>query len=208
MAVTPHRLTQSLLELARGLDSAGLPFAVAGAHAVAIHGHVRATRDIDFLIRVEDFEAADRVMLSMQYVCVHRSMAFAHYERRPMPELPGLVERADLLLSSLELGCRILDAARQNRVSWQGVSVPVVPVGELILMKLIAANSDPRRLQDLIDIRELLAAHRAQLDLDWLREHASALGPGIRRSFDQLLSTEQGKIGEGLERYAGGGLGI
>jgi hypothetical protein len=49
MGITPERLSETLREVCHALGDAGVPFAVAGGHAVAMHGQVRATRDIDLL---------------------------------------------------------------------------------------------------------------------------------------------------------------
>jgi hypothetical protein len=42
-------LRDELDALTRSLDAAGIPYAVCGALALAIHGHPRATRDLDLL---------------------------------------------------------------------------------------------------------------------------------------------------------------
>lgn len=47
MVELPSDLRDLLVELAR----AGADFVVVGGHAVAFHGHVRATKDIDVLVR-------------------------------------------------------------------------------------------------------------------------------------------------------------
>lgn len=50
-------LYEELRKVAQALDKAGLPYAVAGGIAVAVHGAPRATADIDILIRPEDADA-------------------------------------------------------------------------------------------------------------------------------------------------------
>jgi hypothetical protein len=51
-------LKRELLEVARALDQAGVPYALCGGLAVALHGYPRLTRDIDLLVRPEDLNAA------------------------------------------------------------------------------------------------------------------------------------------------------
>ena len=52
------------LTLIRALDLAKCDYAVAGGYAVALHGAVRGTVDIDLVIncRREDYEAAEKVL--------------------------------------------------------------------------------------------------------------------------------------------------
>jgi hypothetical protein len=47
-------LVSELANVVRALDAAGVPYALCGGIAVTIHGHVRATKDIDLLILPED----------------------------------------------------------------------------------------------------------------------------------------------------------
>ena len=50
--------TELLKKLARGLDSAGIPYMVFGGQAVLLHGEFRVTRDIDITLGLEPGEAA------------------------------------------------------------------------------------------------------------------------------------------------------
>lgn len=196
MAITPDRLAHALIQLAQALHAAGIPFAVAGAYALALHGHPRATRDIDVLTRAEFRSAADAVMTGLGYVPVGASAGFAQYERVTVPELPGLTERADFLFSSRALGARALAEASRHPLIWQGVALPVVPVGPLILMKLMAHCNDPRRPYDLGDARALLRSHRAVLDYDAMRRDADEIGADVRAALDRLFD-ESGTRDEG-----------
>lgn len=200
MPITQQRLSASLAELARGLRAAQIPYAIAGAHAAAIHGHVRATTDIDVLLRVEHQTAAERVLAGLAYQLESRSESFAHFARRPLADLPGAVERVALLIGTCELGQRALARAAQSTVAWAGLELPVVPVDILILMKLMASASDPRRDQDLADARALVRLHRAALDLTRLGRDAQEIGPEVRATLDALLADSVEETGA---RYRG-----
>jgi hypothetical protein len=188
MALTQERITASLLELARAFQAAGIPFAVAGAHAVAMHGHTRATTDIDFLVRSDDRERAARVMGALGYAQFHSSPGFALFERTPVPELPGLRERADLLFSTREMGALAIQQAIAHPTPWHGQSIPAVDLVTLMLMKVMAVVDDPRRLQDIVDLRGLVRANRQSLDLEALRRGADQIGPDVRVRLDELLA--------------------
>lgn len=208
MVITPQRLQESLVECAAALAAAGVPFAVAGAFAVAMHGHVRATRDIDFLVRLSDRDAACRAFERLGYVCAHTSDSFAHFERRPLPELPGIVERADLLFSAHEVGHRAIEAAMREPMPWAHGALPVVPLETLVLMKLLAANANPARLQDLVDVRALLARPLRLLNVGAMREVAAWMGPDIERLLEDELSRAARGIGDRSGSYEAGSLGI
>ncbi len=51
------KLHETARALARLLDEEGIPYAIAGALALAVHGRVRLTEDVDVLLRKEDLAA-------------------------------------------------------------------------------------------------------------------------------------------------------
>lgn len=187
MNITPDRLRQSLLELVEAFHGAGVPFAIAGAFAVAIHGHERATRDIDALLRAADQERADEVLQSLGYRCSRRLPGIACYQRQPLAELPQLLERCDLLFSSGPLGQGGIESANRQPLRWHGRDVPVVPVDVLILMKLLAHRDNPGRPNDWPDAQALLALHGRSLDLAALRGDAATLDSALPGLIDRLL---------------------
>jgi hypothetical protein len=187
MGITPERLQDSLAECAVALGREGVPFAVAGAFAVAMHGHVRATRDIDLLVRRVDRDAARRALEGVGYACTLQCDAFAHFERRPMPDLPGVVERADLLFSSHAIGQRAIDEAMRQPLPWARGLLPVVPIEALLLMKLMALSAAPSRPNDRSDLLELWRQHGASIDLGRLRADAATIGDDVLSLLDSLL---------------------
>lgn len=208
MGITAERLQQSLADCAAALTNAGVPFAVAGAFAVAMHGHVRATRDIDFLVRLVDREAARHCLEGLGYGCTFQSDAFAHFERRPLPELPGVVERADLLFSSHEVGQRAIEEAMRQPMPWARGVLPVVPLETLLLMKIMAASVNPARLQDLVDVRALLGRGTERVNLGRMREIAAWMGPDVLRLLDEELARAAGGVGNAVPGYGERGLGL
>ena len=131
------------------LERHGVPYAVAGALALAIHGVPRATTDIDLLVRREDVEAALRVASTRGF----------SVSALPMRFLDGLevrrsskVEAAEMLTLDLLLVDENLEPvwAGRERVPTERGDVWVVSRAGLIEMKAWAA-----REQDLADIRRL-----------------------------------------------------
>jgi hypothetical protein len=208
MGITAERLQQSLAECAAAFANAGVPFAVVGAFALAMHGHVRATRDIDFLVRIVDRDAARGCLEGLGYDCTFQSDAFAHFERRPLPELPGVVERADLRFSAHEVGQRAIEAAMAQPMPWARGVLPVVPLETLLLMKLMAASASPARLQDLVDVRALLGRGTERLDVGRMRETAAWMGPDVLRLLDEELARAAGGVSDVVPGYGERGLGL
>ncbi len=69
-----EKVTERLLKAAGVLEAAGVPYAVAGGNAVALwvsrvdEAAVRNTRDVDVLLRREDFDAAMRALEAAGFV--------------------------------------------------------------------------------------------------------------------------------------------
>ena len=142
-------LFEETTALLAALESHGIPYAVAGALALAIHGVPRATTDIDLLVRREDAEAAQRVAGARGFGVEALPMRFGDgLEVRRSSK----VEANDMLTLDLLLVNENLEPvwAGRERVSTEGGEVWVVSRAGLIDMKAWAA-----REQDLADIRRL-----------------------------------------------------
>lgn len=59
------RLNEDFADLLQALHVAGVEFLVVGAHALAVHGIVRSTGDLDVFVR-PDRENAQRVIAALQ----------------------------------------------------------------------------------------------------------------------------------------------
>lgn len=55
-------------DLLAGFNAHGVEYLVVGAHALAAHGHVRATKDLDVFVRLT-LENARKVMQSLEAAC-------------------------------------------------------------------------------------------------------------------------------------------
>ena len=131
------------------LERHGVPYAVAGALALAIHGVPRATTDIDLLVRRDDVEAILEVARARGF----RVQAF------PMRFSDGLeVRRSSKVDATVMLTLDLLLVnenlepvwASRERVATERGDVWVVSRQGLIEMKAWAG-----REQDLADIRRL-----------------------------------------------------
>src|SRR6187401_1628696 len=104
------------------LHSAGARFVVLGGHAVAFHGHPRATKDLDVLVEA-DVDNAKRVYAALAAFGAPLSAFevgvedFASYDGLPATGRPGNHDHprtGHAMLSSLERGIRLGQHVRRE----------------------------------------------------------------------------------------------
>jgi hypothetical protein len=142
-------LFEETMALLAELERHGVPYAVAGALALAVHGVPRATTDIDLLVRREDVEATLQVARARGFGVQALPMRFSDgLEVRRSSK----VEAAEMLTLDLLLVNENLEPvwASRERVPTERGDVWVVSRRGLIDMKAWAG-----REQDLADIRRL-----------------------------------------------------
>lgn len=138
------------------MNSIGAECALIGGLALASHHVVRATQDVELLADADRAAEVDAAVFDLGYRCIHRSSEAANYLRGD--------ERLDFLFASRPTARRLLGAAAEHRTSFG--SIRVSSAEGLIAFKLRAFVNDPRRTQDLEDIRARIRPNRDSLDLD------------------------------------------
>lgn len=162
----PDSLREAVKALDRWLDEQEIGHAVVGGLALAAHGVVRATRDLDLLVEASGADALHAHLTALGFETISRGEDVATY-------LLGRL-RIDVLLAR-----RAHTRAMLNRAGvlvLDGVEVHTVAVEDLIGLKLQALRNDPSRSQDRADIAALLTRHGRTLDLERVREYAQVLG--------------------------------
>ncbi|MCC7259264.1 MAG: hypothetical protein IT486_12940 [Gammaproteobacteria bacterium] len=155
------RLGTQIAEIVAALDRAGASAALIGGLALAPHGVVRATQDVDLLTDVEPADSLHRELLALGYRCLYRSVDAANYSRDD--------ERVDLLYASRPASRRLLAQAGVRATPFGPLRV--ISLEGLIAFKLQGFVNDPRRTQDLEDIRALLRANRETIRDVELRDY-------------------------------------
>lgn len=155
------RLGRQITEVTAVLRGIGARFALIGGLALASHNVVRATQDVDLLVDAEMADPIDAALVNIGYRCLHRSADAGNYLRND--------ERVDFLYASRPIARRLLAGAAELQTSL-GV-LRVISTEGLIGFKLQGLINDPRRTQDREDIRALLRANRAKLDMKEVREY-------------------------------------
>ncbi len=155
MSRAVEAIRQRLERAAAALDAAGIPYAVVGGNAVAVHvglvdrGAVRTTRDVDVLLRREDLA---RATIALEQSGFHATESFGVTMFRDGPAaLPsesvhvvfaGEHVKPDDLLPSPD----VVESARPT-------SFQVLTLEALVRMKLTAFRlKDQVHLQDLVRV--------------------------------------------------------
>lgn len=130
----------------------GVEYAVCGGIAVTIHGYVRTTKDIDFLIRAEDADHVVQLAEQIGFLDDSGTIPFGVGTERQTIVRRVKIEGRDLLMLDLILVSPILEPAWKNRtrIEWEGRLVSIVSRDGLALMKSLAGRD-----QDLTDLKQL-----------------------------------------------------
>jgi hypothetical protein len=155
------RLGRQIAEVTTALQRVGASYALIGGLALASHHVIRATQDVDLLTDIEKADEIESELVRLGYRCLHRSDDAGNYARGD--------ERVDLIYAHRPIARRLLAQAEQLSTSLG--ELRVIRTEGLIGFKLQGLVNDPRRTQDLEDIRALLKANRAELDLLEVREY-------------------------------------
>ena len=150
-----------LYRVVHSLDRHRVPYALVGGYAVALHGAVRGTVDIDIVLalRKEVFLAAEKALMSLglkprlpvsgaevfdfraEYI-KNRNLIAWHFGN---PDEP--IEQVDVIITHDRAKMRV------KRIISQGVTLQVASVEDLIAMKSAAGR--PQDLEDIKALRRL-----------------------------------------------------
>jgi hypothetical protein len=133
-------LAEELDSIRNVLSERGIEFAVCGGMAMAIHGFVRATVDLDLLVKPEDVDVIEETVASLGYIIEPQRLS-------KIDPIDGDAMTLDLFLVTSE--SRKAWESRQV-ISWCKKPLPVVSRDGLIALKRLRASA-----YDLVDIDRL-----------------------------------------------------
>lgn len=146
-------LIDELQVIVRKLDDAGIPYALCGGLAVAFHGYVRATQDIDVLVRPEHLDAVMKAVGEIGYNLEGGVIPLGFGEAHAL-DMHRISKAAGKELVTLDvvLVNPTLEPAWNSRIQadWNGRQLWVVSPEGLGVMKRLS-----RRPHDLVDLQHL-----------------------------------------------------
>jgi hypothetical protein len=148
-------LTQSRLATVCGLlNAARVKYVVIGGFALALHGVVRATKDIDVLIEatLDNVQRALKALAGLPGA-ISRELDPAEVVAKPITII-GDDPRVDLL--TLAWSVRYADAApKAQRVEIEGVEIPFADIDTLIRTKQTDRFQDKADVENLEQVKRL-----------------------------------------------------
>jgi hypothetical protein len=145
-------ITDELRALVAALEKQEIDYALCGGMAMAVHGRLRMTIDIDLLILAASLDDVFAIAKSLDYNVRGKDLSFADgaIEIRRVSKIDpddGEVLSLDLLLVTAEI-----NQIWESRVEaeWEGGKLSVVSASGLIALKQLRGSA-----QDLADIEAL-----------------------------------------------------
>ena len=174
-----------LAQVARCLETVGIPFMVAGSYGSSYHGQPRATNDVDLVID-PTAEQLDRfVALLGDRFYVSQEAAREALRRRSLFNLIDFTKgwKADLIVRK-DRPFSIEEFRRRQTSNIHGYQIPVASAEDVILTKLEWDKLTPseRQLQDALNVA---VVQGPRLDQDYLRKWAPSLG--VAEKLEELL---------------------
>jgi hypothetical protein len=155
-----------------------MDFAVIGAFALYGYGYVRATKDIDFILRRGDQRQIVAFLESIGFETVHCSHSFSNHLH------PIGLTRVDLMYVEGPTADTIFSSATEKLIL-NGQSAPVVSVEHLIALKLFAAHNNPgRTFKELSDIQEVIC--RTDVNLVDIKKYFTKYG--LEKYYDNSIN--------------------
>ncbi len=152
-----------LLRISQAFQQANIPYALVGGYAVALHGAVRGTIDVDIIINLDKthFEQAEQLALDLGLqprLPIHAAELFEHREQYIQeknliawsfvnPDKPS--ECLDIIITEDLKHKHIEDKMLNDQC------IQVLSIDDLIAMKKVSG-----RAQDVEDIKALQALNR------------------------------------------------
>ena len=164
-----------------------IDYALIGAFALSAYGYMRATGDIDFIVRRENQNELIAYLESLGFETIHRSTGYSNHAHK----LSGLGQ-IDFVYVTGQTAAAVFGEARKMPVLGD-LNMPVAKPEHLVALKVFAIKNDPsRRLREMADIEYLLHLPDVRM-------------VDIRKYFDKYgqLKTLHEIVGEkGMERNA------
>lgn len=171
---------QAMRKLVAALDDLGIPYAIVGAMALNEYGYQRVTVDVDVLLTSDGLQRFKDAWLGRGYT-------------EKFPGSRGIRDTElnvtiDVLLAGDYPGDgqpKPVQFPDPAKVAIREGGLALVPLADLVELKLASGISSPQRMKDITDIFELIKHASLGRDL------ADALDPYVRDKYLELWNTAQ-----------------
>ena len=161
-----------LNNLLKRFNEHNVRYALIGGFALGAHGVVRATVDIDFLVRRDDMTCVGVIMNDLGYKCSYKTENVSQYIS-PL----NIFGEVDFLHAFREISVGMIKRAEEKMMFNETLAVRILKVEDLIGLKVQAmANDERRKAIDLADIEALVMLHKTSLDWNTVEEYFSLFG--------------------------------
>jgi hypothetical protein len=174
------KVHQAALAIARRLDDANIPYAIAGAMALGAHGYERVTVDVDVLLTREGLARFRKEQLGRGYA-------------EKFPGSKGLRDTEHGVSIDVLITGEFPGDGRPKPVAFpdpaeaaiEGERFRILTLPKLVELKLASGMTAPHRLKDLADVLELVRAAKLPAEL------AASLNPYVREKYEELWRAAQ-----------------
>lgn len=170
--------------LAERLSKERVPYAIAGAMALAAHGYERLTTDVDLLLTREGLERFKAANLGRGYV--EKFPGSKGFRDTANGVAVDVVLTGDFPGDGLPKPVAFPDPSDPD-VAIDGDRFRVLALPRLIELKLASGMSAPHRLKDLADVLELIRVAGLRIDF------ANELDASVRDKYRELWQAAQVK---------------
>ena len=175
MSDDPDALREAMKKVAVALKRAEIPFALAGGYAAFARGGPESDHDVDFYLRADDVDAAEKVLADADLRVEHpaEDWLVKVYDGDAM---------VDLIFAPTDLPVTLEMLERADEIEVDSVAMPVLSATDLMLSKLLALD------EHYCDFASLFPVARAVREqIDWDRLGAEAGHNAFARAFLQLV---------------------
>ncbi len=147
-------------------------YALMGGFAIGLWGIIRATGDLDFLVRKDDSSKLDAILKSLGYKCYYKTENVAQY----VSDLK-IFGAVDIIYAFREYSLNMLQRAEKIFMPDGEYELNILKAEDIIGLKIqAAANDETRRAREHADIEELFKKFAGKMDWNLLKEYFSLFG--------------------------------
>jgi len=153
---------ETMRRLAQRLEGEGIPYAIIGGMALAAHGYVRMTLDVDILLTPEGLARFREKLVGKGYVANFPGAAKSFRDTETNVKIE-IITAGEFPGDGLPKPVSFPEPVGQTTVEQDDIMV--INLAKLIELKLASGLSATHRMRDLADVQDLIIALNLPLEL-------------------------------------------